>query len=194
LLITEGVFERYYVNLELESALEYGKNIIVIWDKDHCPVFPKKEEVSNSISSILDIKAIIWQSEISFKEIIINEINNNIKITNQKKFLNLIKKNNYKQIIIDPYIKKYVKNICNYDISKLIFSSDPRIFITTDLKIKKSMEFDYPVNLVLLSIFVDIKEDDNYDNEDTYRIIDKNDKINKLIIFLIIDIIVFISK
>lgn len=63
LIITENVFERYFVKLELRSALRYNKNIIILWDKDHCRDFPKKDNLSKDLSGILNIKAIIWIPE-----------------------------------------------------------------------------------------------------------------------------------
>lgn len=74
LLITEDVFKRPFVIKELRAALKYNKNIIVIWDKVHCPVFPNEDKVPNDLISILHIRAITWSPEIYIRNGIINEI------------------------------------------------------------------------------------------------------------------------
>lgn len=79
LLITEGVFNRPFVQLELKSALKYNKNIITIWDKEHCPNFPKKENIQNDLTSILEIKAIVWNSEGKYRNLAIEEIIENME-------------------------------------------------------------------------------------------------------------------
>lgn len=109
LLITNNVFERYYVQLELKNALKFNKNIIVLWDKKNCD-FPKKEEVDDDLIPILYITAITWANEIYLREPILNEIKKYIKIkSEEEKFLELLnKKINYKQIISSSYIKKYL--------------------------------------------------------------------------------------
>src|ERR1700730_14708359 len=70
LVITKGVFERFFVIEELKAALKYKKKIILIWDREHCPEFPKKEEVPEEIDSILLIKANIWSPEKIFRNVI----------------------------------------------------------------------------------------------------------------------------
>ena len=44
LLITEDVFKRPFVQLELRTALNCNKNIIVLWDKVNCD-FPNKDDI-----------------------------------------------------------------------------------------------------------------------------------------------------
>jgi hypothetical protein len=74
LLITEDVFKRPFVIKELGAALKYNKNIIVIWDKAHCPVFPNEKQVPDYLISILHIRAITWSPEIYIRNGIIHEI------------------------------------------------------------------------------------------------------------------------
>lgn len=88
LIITENVFERYFVQLELREALKYNKNIILLWDRNNCPIFPKKEQIPNDLVSILDIKAIIWQSERKYRKLVIEDIIENIKIDEKNKYDN----------------------------------------------------------------------------------------------------------
>ena len=78
LLITDNVFNSKYVIFELDTALKYKKNIIIIWDKDNCS-FPDINIIPENIRSVLYIKAINWNSEIIFRDIIINEIIKRLK-------------------------------------------------------------------------------------------------------------------
>jgi hypothetical protein len=128
LIITEGVFERPYVIKELETALKYKKNIIIVWDKNNCPTFPDKNLVPVSIRSILSIKAIPWISEKKFREVSINEILQSIKNENEKKIhlieynilihlqdIGDIHKNNVKSIYSD--IQHYYKRLEGFQLS-----------------------------------------------------------------------------
>lgn len=74
LLITDGIFERHYVIKELRAAIKYNKNIIVLWEKDGCKNFPKKEQIPEDLKTILDIKAIHWISESEHRKIVIDKI------------------------------------------------------------------------------------------------------------------------
>lgn len=159
LLISEGVFERLFVQLELRTALKYNKGIIVIWDKDRCPNFPDKNKVPEDLSSILDIKAIIWNSEKIFKDVIIDEINKCINKNNFNKFLYLIhKKNNCIEIIEDNYIKKYVKEKFKYDLLEIDFNE---ILKDYELEIKRKVIMKkYSINIIILAILLGVNEKD----------------------------------
>lgn len=94
LLITEGVFERYFVQLELRKALECNKNIIVLWDKKSCE-FPKEDEIPKDLIPLLHKTAISWSNEIYLRGTIINEIIKHIKIKSDKeKFIDIINQKN----------------------------------------------------------------------------------------------------
>src|ERR1700730_4691435 len=145
LLITKGVFERSFVQLELREALKFDKNIIVLWDKKSCE-FPKEEEIPEDLLPILHITAISWYNEKYLREPILNEIKEHIKIkSNKEKFLDLVNKNNnYKQLISNSHVKEYIKNITNYDISKINLSNE--IEYTPTFEIKKTIKLKYTIN------------------------------------------------
>lgn len=105
LIITEGVFERRFVQLELQMALSNDKNIITLWDKEHYPIFPKKDDIEEKFHKILDIKAIIWNSEKMFKEAIIKEIILKIKFKNNLSIINI----NNKDYLFTSYNNIYFK-------------------------------------------------------------------------------------
>lgn len=120
LIITENVFERYFVQLELKAALKYNKNIITVWDKDRCQEFPKKENIPNYLIPILDIKAINWISEKRYRDIVIEEIIENMVSDNENlsefysKMVYLIlheKELNLQSNEINPKFKNYCLNI-----------------------------------------------------------------------------------
>lgn len=108
LLITEGVLERNFVIKELKTALEYNKNIILLWDKEHCLNFPDKDKIHEDIKSILDITAIIWHPEIYLRDAIIEKIltcmNFKINISNNN---NINNKN-----IADEYLRYLTNQSC----------------------------------------------------------------------------------
>lgn len=177
LLITEGVFERHFVQLELRKALECNKNIILLWDKKNCE-FPEKENIPQDLISVLDITAISWFNEKYLREPILNEIKKNINIkSNKEKFLKLInKKNNYEEIISNSYIKEYVKEIYNYDIPKSIFYQE--IEYKTEFEIKKIVEINkYSIGVIMLSILIGINNDKIKINQDGNIILQDN-KLN----------------
>lgn len=175
LLITEGVFEREFVQKELRKTLECKKNVFTVWDRDHCQEFPNKDKVPGDLSSILDIKSIIWNPEIKHRKVIVEDIYNNIKIKSDKeKFLDLInKKDNYKQILSSLYIKKYIKKIINYDISKLDFFNE--LNFTSTFEIKKKIEINCSINIIILSFFI-------ISSDYVFKIIQNNNK--KISIYL----------
>lgn len=155
LLITDGVFDRPFVQLELKKALECNKNIILLWDKMNCE-FPKKKDIPDFLLPILDIKAITWLGEKYLRSAILKEINNNIKIkTDKEKFLDLInKKDNYKQIFSSLCIKEYLKKIYNYDIISNQISNLSQFNFTPIFEIKTISEIkNYSLNIVFLAIF-----------------------------------------
>ena len=71
LLITEGVFERPFVQLEIQTALESNKNIILVHDEKSCP-FPSS--VPDHIKAILYPKAIPYYRDKEFREVSIKKI------------------------------------------------------------------------------------------------------------------------
>lgn len=110
LIITEGVFEREFVIKELETALKYKINIITLWDKNGCPDLPKKDILKKDISSILNLKAIIWFINKNFRDNAINEIIKKMEKSNDRLF-NFILPNEFKIIEIneDMNIKKIME-------------------------------------------------------------------------------------
>ena len=84
LLLTEGVFERRFVQEEIRTALACNKKIILVWDKERC-AFPDASTIPSDISSVLLVRAVIWQAEKSFRKVVINEIYNKIRISSISK-------------------------------------------------------------------------------------------------------------
>lgn len=166
-IITDGVFERDFVILELKTALKNNKNIITVWDKEHCPELPKKEVILKDVSSVLDIKTIIWQSENYLRETIINEILKRIKKSNILECLNKIEediinlninlrriKNNIKQ--------KYIKEIEFKNIENINIKSD--IDLLEEIK-EKLINTDINVCLKEKELYQEIKKSDEYINK-----------------------------
>ncbi len=73
LLITEGVFERRFVLEEVTTALSLNKNIILIWDKERCP-WPEVERIPQNTRTVLLNRAIIWNAEKAFREVVLKQI------------------------------------------------------------------------------------------------------------------------
>jgi hypothetical protein len=78
LLLTEGVFERRFVQEEIRTALALNKKIILIWDKERC-AFPDSSTIPSDINSVLLTRAVIWQAEKSFRKVVIDEIYSKIR-------------------------------------------------------------------------------------------------------------------
>jgi hypothetical protein len=64
----------------LRTALKHNKNIIVIWDKDHCPEFPKEDDVPDDLLEILSIRFIIWSPVCYFRNTVTDQIIKSMKI------------------------------------------------------------------------------------------------------------------
>jgi hypothetical protein len=75
LLLTEGVLERPYVQLEIRTALAQKKNIILVHDERSCN-FPKWETIPEDLRPVLMIKAIPYIREHAFRKVCINLILN----------------------------------------------------------------------------------------------------------------------
>lgn len=159
LLITEGVFERPFIIQELNTALEYNKNIIVLWDKINCPIFPSKKTVPKNIINILDIRAIIWSAEIYHREGILTEISKLMKTKTDIITYRLINKekednNTYigiggQKVIQKCWIRDIEKELCDNFIS-VYFPDDNLSYCKT--KIKGPINSIFQDNIFILEI------------------------------------------
>lgn len=113
LIITDGVFERPFIQLELRTALKYNKKIITLWDKDRCPIYPKKDNLPDDISKILDIKSYKWILEKKHRNLIINEIIEKIKEINTIKENIFMIQNKIEKNIIQEMTKDINNNRIN---------------------------------------------------------------------------------
>ena len=164
LLITQGVFEREFVKLELKTALKYNKNIIIVWDKQECPNFPNEKDIDEDIRPILKIFAQEWHPVKLYRNVLMNEILERIKIKSDKeKIVDLLnRKNNYKEIISSLYIKNYLDTI-NLKINKIQVFKENIVEIFKELEIierKKTIIVNYNFNILILSIIVSRMWDD----------------------------------
>jgi hypothetical protein len=82
LLLTEGVFERKFVQEEIRAAIKHNRKIVLVWDKERCG-FPDSSTVPEDLRSVLFIRAIIWQAEKSFRKVVINDILKKLKENKQ---------------------------------------------------------------------------------------------------------------
>ena len=73
LLITEGVMERPFVQLECKTALNQKKNIVLVHDEKSCQ-FPNPSTVPDDVRPILEPKAIPYYREKAFREVSIQQI------------------------------------------------------------------------------------------------------------------------
>lgn len=126
LLITEGVFDRYFVLLELKTALNYNKNIITLWDKDRCPIFPKKENIKDDLVSILDIKAINWIPELKYRNLVIEDIIEKMEINPKNKC-----DNNQLQSHVSSWLSDMYS--CSSNDSTIALSSSSNDYIKSSL-------------------------------------------------------------
>jgi len=70
LLITEGVLERPWVQVEVRVAMEQKKNIILIHDERNChfPSGEKLQIIPEDVRKVLQTKAIPYYREKAFRE------------------------------------------------------------------------------------------------------------------------------
>ena len=61
-----------------------NKKIVLVWDKERCS-FPDASTIPSDISSVLLVRAVIWQAEKAFRKVVIDEIYNKIKATGVSK-------------------------------------------------------------------------------------------------------------
>lgn len=94
--------------------MRYNKKIVIIWDKDHCPEFPKKEQIPEDISSILSIKAINWSSELYIRDAIIGEILKNMNLKPMHLMLKYEQFNEWHEFLININISSENNIVTGY--------------------------------------------------------------------------------